>query len=138
MARVPRVLLIDDDSTVRQALHQALVREDFAVLPAQNGSEAMRVFAENAVDVVLLDLDLGRESGWDTFDRLKGLRPHLPVVVMSACPEQHANKAGSASTAVMEKPLDLPVLVRILNTLAAAAVHSHSDRTPNHGSPAAN
>ncbi len=121
MARATSVLLVDDDSAVRQALHQALAFEDFTVVPAQDGAEAMRVFAENAIDVVLLDLDLGRENGWDTFDRLKGLRPHLPVIVMTARPEQHAAQAEPVAAVMMEKPLDVPTLVRMLNTLAAEA-----------------
>ncbi len=138
MARATKVLLVDDDSTVRQALHQALVLEDFAVVPAQDGAEALRVFAENAIDVVLLDLDLGPESGWDTFDRLKGLRPHLPVVVMTARPEHHAALAGSTTAVVMEKPLDVPLLVRMLNTLAKGAAHNIPERPLASGNQADN
>ncbi len=128
MARATKVLLVDDDSNVRQALHQALVLEDFAVMPAQDGAEALQVFSENAIDVVLLDLDLGPEDGWRTYERLKRLRPHLPVVLMTASPERHAAQAESAFAKVLEKPLDVPLLVRTLNTLAAQDGHNHAER----------
>src|SRR5438046_9105660 len=72
------VLVIDDDSKVRQSLGRALTTENYGVVSAANGREAMRHFDENRIDVVLLDLNLGPESGWDIFENLAALQPMHP------------------------------------------------------------
>jgi DNA-binding response OmpR family regulator len=69
------VLIIDDDSTVRQSLGQALAIENYRVVSAANSREAMRTFCENKIDIVLLDLNLGLESGWDIFRHLTAIKP---------------------------------------------------------------
>ena len=57
------MLLIDDDLTVRQSLEQALTLENFLVVGVSNGIEALQEFGKKPIDVVLLDLNLGEESG---------------------------------------------------------------------------
>jgi DNA-binding response OmpR family regulator len=113
------ILLVDDDSSVREALGQALCNERFHVVSAANGPEALRKFGENQIDIALLDLNLGAESGWDTFHRLSGLQPLLPIIVMSARSDSFANASASAAAAVMEKPLDMSLLFEKLQALCS-------------------
>src|SRR5262245_28817505 len=113
------ILLVDDDCSVREALGQALCNERFHVVSAANGPEALRKFGENQIDIALLDLNLGEESGWDTFHRLSGLQPLLPIIVMSARSDSFANASASAAAAVMEKPLDMPLLFEKLQSLCS-------------------
>ena len=94
-------------------------------MAAANGGEALRGLGGNAIDVVLLDQDLGRESGWDTLAQLRQMQPGLPVIIMSARPERGPEHAIERVDALMEKPLDLPLLFQILGALAA---QSHAKR----------
>jgi len=122
------VLLVDDDVTVRQSLEQVLTLENFRVVPVSNGHEALREFGEKHIDIVLLDLNLGKESGWDTFDKLKRIRPYLPVIIMTGSPEHCPKTAADRAEAFMEKPLDLAMLFRTLNDLAAQAADRRFSR----------
>src|SRR4030095_3456955 len=120
MARKTHVLLVDDDYSVREALGQALRDENFQVVAAASGPEALRQIERKQIDVALLDLNLGRENGWDTFQRLSGMQPYLPVIVMSARPDLFAHDFASAAAALMEKPLDMRVLFKTLQDLCSA------------------
>ena len=130
MAQKTNVLLVDDDLTVRQSLEQVLTLENFRVVPVSNGHEALREFGEKHIDIVLLDLNLGNESGWDTFDKLKRIRPCLPVIIMTGNPEHCPKLAADRAEAFMEKPLDLAMLFRKLTDLATQAAERRSLKTP--------
>ena len=129
MPQRTNVLLVDDDITVRQSLEHVLTLENFRVVPVANGHEALREFGEKHIDVVLLDLNLGAESGWDTFDKLKRIRPLLPVIIMTGNPEHCPKVAADRAEGFMEKPLDLTMLFRKLTDLAALAAERRVART---------
>jgi len=117
VSRKTTVLLVEDDLPVSQALGHALASENYAIVPAANSREALKGFAEHSIDVALLDLNLGKENGWDIYQRLASLRPQLPIFVMSATPDQFPCPLASAP-AVLEKPLDLPFLFKKLSALS--------------------
>ena len=116
MTRSKTILLVDDDSGVRQALGQALASEDHRVVSAANRAEALGEFNRQPIHVLLLDLNPQNEDAWETLRRLTALRPSLPTIAMTARAEQPW-PAGSAHAfhAVLEKPLDLPLLIQTLN-----------------------
>jgi len=60
---MPCVLIIDDNSSVLQALEFFFQSEGYAVLGAPNGREGLRMAAENPVDIVLLDIEMPEMSG---------------------------------------------------------------------------
>jgi DNA-binding NtrC family response regulator len=128
------VLVIDDDSKVRQSLGRALTTENYEVVSAANGREAMRQFDENRIDVVLLDLNLGLESGWDIFENLAALKPMIPVIVITAETDPEQPSSGRVVDALMQKPLDLPVLFQLLRKLApelSEDFHGRNNETRN-------
>ena len=118
MTKRPKILLIEDDLMVRQALGQALTSENYQVIPAANRHEALHEVGQHSIDVVLLDLTPRTENGWETLQRLTALQPHLPVVAMTARPEHETNSSAHAVDALLEKPLSLSVLLQVLNELA--------------------
>ena len=95
--------------------------ENYYVMAAANGREAMRIFDQNEIHIVLLDLDLGHESGWDTFQRLIGMDPLLPIIVITAETDPKQPSRGRPADAWMEKPLDLPLLFRLMKTVLSKA-----------------
>ena len=129
VAQRTNVLLVDDDITVRQSLEQVLTMENFRVVPVANGHDALREFGEKHIDIVLLDLNLGSESGWDTFDKLKRIRPLLPVIIMTGNPGHGPKRPTDRAEAFMEKPLDLTMLCRKLTDLATQAAAGRAVRT---------
>jgi two-component system response regulator MprA len=117
-----KILVIDDDAAVRESLACALSYENFLVLPAANGEEALKVAAATPVDLVLLDLNMPGKGGWDTFERLTGERPLLPVIIITARPNQLFTALGAGAGALMEKPLDFPELLRTIRRLVAEPI----------------
>ena len=83
-----RVLLVDDDPTVRDSLNDVLLAEGYFVIPAENGQQALDLANNSAVDLVLLDLNMPVKNGWDTFERLTVEHPLIPIIIITARPNQ--------------------------------------------------
>jgi two-component system KDP operon response regulator KdpE len=79
---VSRVLVVDDDDQIREALRRGLRARDYDVLTAGNGETALDVLAGAAVDVVVLDLGLPGIDGHEVIRRLRSFSD-VPVVVLS-------------------------------------------------------
>jgi DNA-binding response OmpR family regulator len=122
MKRTPSILLVDDDFHVRQALGEVLATENYDVSLAANGDEAIRQLRQPeapAIGAVLLDLMSGPENGWAIFRRLARLNPALPVIVLTSRRDQKAAAAAHRCVALMQKPLDLPLLCKTLRSVTA-------------------
>ena len=114
-----RVLLVDDEPGVRRMLSRLLEEEGYAVLPAADGREALELAASKAPQLVLLDLNLPAQNGWDIFERLGAKHPYLPVIIITARPNQIFPALAAGAGALMEKPLDLPKLLSTIHELLA-------------------
>ena len=114
-----RILLVDDDAGVRRMLLRVLEEEGYAVVPAASGLEALELAANRTPDIVLLDLNLPLQNGWETFKRLTAENPLLPVIIITARPNQLFPALAAGAGALMEKPLDMPKLLRTICDLLA-------------------
>jgi len=120
------ILVVDDDVAVRESLARVLESEQYNVLLAADGKEAIQIVREGAPDLVLLDITMPGKNGWDIFERLEKLYPMLPVIIITARPNQQPRASGYGIDALMEKPLDFPVLLstieRLLNEPPSARI----------------
>ncbi len=123
-----KLLLVDDDPGVRRMLQRVLEEEGYLVEPAANGLEAVEREQATAPDLVLLDLNLPGQNGWDTLERLSADDPLLPVIIITARPNQLFPALASGAGALMEKPLDLPKLLRTIRDLLAEPAESRLAR----------
>src|SRR5262245_24142168 len=112
-----KILLVDDDPAIREMLGRLLAEEGYVMLPAANGQEALNMAAATEVNLVLLDLNLPVKNGWDTFERLTTENPLLPIIIITARPNQLFPALASGVGALMEKPLDFPKLVKTIREL---------------------
>src|SRR2546428_13696378 len=83
-----RILVVDDDPSVRGMLARVLVGESYLVWSAGNGAEALEIAAGVPIDLVLLDLNMPVKSGWDTLERLMADQPMLTVIIITDRPNQ--------------------------------------------------
>ena len=60
-----RILLVDDDPTVRDSLNDVLAAEGYVVIPAENGQQALALANHSSIDLVMLDLNMPVKNGWD-------------------------------------------------------------------------
>ena len=114
-----RILLVDDDPGVREMLGRVLASENYGVIYAKNGREASTKFIADPPDLVLLDLNMPDRDGWTAFRMMNVAQPMLPVIVITARPNQYPQAADLGVDGLMEKPLNLPVLLRAIRDLLA-------------------
>jgi DNA-binding response OmpR family regulator len=114
-----RILLVDDDPTVRDSLNDVLLAEGYVVIPAENGQQALDLANQSAVDLVLLDLNMPVKNGWDTFERLTSEHPLIPIIIITARPNQLFTALSAGAGALLEKPMDIPTLLRAMAELLA-------------------
>ena len=112
-----KIMLVDDDSAIRQMLARLLTGEGYDVLLAVNGSESVQVVRATDIDLVLLDLNMPGMDGWETFEQLVSENPMLPIVVITARPNQSFTALAAGIGALLEKPLDLPKLFLTIRDL---------------------
>jgi len=117
--RNKRILLVDDDAGVRDSLGDLLETEGYVVIPAANGQEALELVEKSGTDLVLLDLNMPVKNGWDTFKQLTSGNPLLPVIIITARPNQLFSALGAGVGALMEKPMDIPALLQTMEKLLA-------------------
>lgn len=114
-----RILLVDDDAAVSQSLALALQAEGFAVECARSGRDGVRRFMAAPPGLVLLDLHMPGKDGWHSFDLMEKFQPLVPVIVITARSNQFARARAAGIDALMEKPLDLPLLLQTIRDLLA-------------------
>ncbi|HKT60234.1 MAG TPA: sigma-54 dependent transcriptional regulator [Gemmatimonadales bacterium] len=116
-----RVLIVDDEAGIRQALKQVLEYEDLEVRVASSGGEAISLYTEFRPHLVFLDVKMAGLDGLETLSRLRSVDSRAQIVMISG--------HGTIATAVeatqrgafdfLEKPLDTDrLLLTVRNALA--------------------
>jgi DNA-binding response OmpR family regulator len=126
-----RVLIADDDPTVRGSLAAVLESEGFEVDEARNGIEAVTRAIQHAPDLVLLDLNMPNADGWTAFSQLDRVTPLLPVIVITARPNQYQEAVRLGVDGFMEKPLNNSILVKAVKRLTSENEDCHIRRITN-------
>lgn len=114
-----RVLVIDDDPTVRSVLKRGLAYEGFAVDTAVTGSEGLTIARDHKPDLVIVDLMLPGFDGFEVLRRLRSADADVPVLILSARDEVTDQVKGLDAGAddYVVKPFTFAVLaarVRVL------------------------
>ena len=78
-----RLLVIDDDKQIRELLHLVLSRDGHEVREAIDGERGIAAFAEQAADLVIIDLFMPTCGGWETIRALQQLAPGLPFMIIT-------------------------------------------------------
>jgi DNA-binding NtrC family response regulator len=84
IAGAPHILVIDDESAIRESLESLLTMEGFEVALAFDGPSGLDQLARTEFDLLLLDLALPGESGLDLLPRIREMQPALPVIMITA------------------------------------------------------
>jgi len=107
-----RILIADDHEIVRRGLRQILTDEfpKLQVGDASDARSAVEAVRKQAWDAVLLDINMPGRSGLEVLEELKQLRPAMPVVVLTAFPEEdyavRAFKLGASGYVTKESASD--------------------------------
>jgi len=119
-----RVLVVDDEPIVREAIREVLELEGVEVLLARDGEEALDILRAEAdwITGVLLDLSMPRRSGDEVLREIRSRRRDLPIVLMSGFDQ--LNPAGRLSEAAadgfLKKPFDADSLLAVVRGMCRA------------------
>jgi signal transduction histidine kinase/CheY-like chemotaxis protein len=122
-----RVLVIDDDETVRDLMDRFLVKEGFSVITAANGIEGLKRAREVHPAAITLDVMMPDLDGWTVLAALKG-DPELadiPVILVTIVDEK-ARGFALGATDYMVKPIDRERLASVLRTLCGDRPAPHA------------
>ncbi len=111
-----RVLIVEDDPQLRDALCATVELAGFSAACAADGQQALKIVAESDVSLVVSDVQMDGMDGHTLLNKLKATVPELPVVLMTAYgtieKAVESMRAGAADYLV--KPFDAEVLVEML------------------------
>ncbi|MGB8630300.1 MAG: response regulator, partial [Xanthobacteraceae bacterium] len=121
-ARTNRVLVIDDDPTVRDLMRRYLSREGFDVVTAAGGREGLEFARELHPSVVTLDIFMPDLDGWSVLQVLKqdGDLRRIPVILMTISDEKQKGITLGAS-GYLTKPVDRAQLAQLLDRFKTTA-----------------
>jgi DNA-binding NtrC family response regulator len=78
-----KILIVDDEAFIRENLERILVEDGYRPYSTENPSEAVNQVAEEEVDLVLLDLNLGDKSGLDVLKEMREVDPDVLVIIIT-------------------------------------------------------
>ena len=108
-----RVLIADDDPSIRRMLAVALGKQGYRTADARDGSEALEAMRAGQADLVLLDLMMPKVTGWEVLAQ-RAAAPDLrkiPVIVITAeRGDRVANIPNDRLCALLTKPFELQTL----------------------------
>lgn len=81
-----RVLVVDDEVFVRDLLEDFFGKLNFTVVTASDGPSGIAAFRNTPFNVVLVDLKMPGMSGTETLQEIRGIRPSVPVIIMTGYP----------------------------------------------------
>jgi two-component system, chemotaxis family, chemotaxis protein CheY len=112
-----RILVVDDDESIRQIVRMCLSDEGYDVREASNGQAALDTLEGSPPDLILLDLRMPVMDGWE-FARLYAdtPEPHAPIVAFVAALNAEQECADLPAAAILNKPFDLEDLLSAVRT----------------------
>jgi len=114
-----KILVADDDTTLRSELASLLREDGHEVVTAADGGEALHIVDRESFDVALLDLRMPKATGLEVLHRLRLVRPETAVIMITGQgtvdAAVEAMKAGAID--FVEKPYDVDALQRTLQTV---------------------
>src|SRR5512140_4044320 len=119
---INRILVADDEESMRWVLSKALRKKGFTVDLARDGDEALRLIRSESYDLAILDIKMPGVSGLDLLDKVRELKSDLLIVIMTAEAGMknavEAMKRGAYD--YLTKPFDLDVIDAIIEKVDRA------------------
>lgn len=118
----PVILVVDDNTLLQTVIVHLLKREGYQVIAWELGADVLAAIAYHRPALVVLDLELGAQSGVAIVERLRAAPPtvNLPIVVYSGNPfvlEPATPRLEALGCRLLEKPLRLDDMVRAVHGL---------------------
>jgi CheY-like chemotaxis protein len=112
-----RILVVDDDESIRQIVQLCLSDEGYDVSEAANGQAALELLDSFRPSLILLDLRMPVMDGWEFARRYRALPgPHAPIVAFVAALNVLEECADLETASIISKPFDLDDLLHAVRS----------------------
>ena len=105
MSRPDTILLADDESDLTEVIVVILTEAGYTVLTAADGYEAVRLLADNWVNLLITDVKMPGIDGFELAQQAKVMRPQLHVIYLSGYPPEGEKHTGPVYGPILQKPL---------------------------------
>ncbi|WP_372712608.1 response regulator transcription factor [Ilyobacter sp.] len=114
-----RILLAEDDWKLRRIASDFLKKEGYLVIEAENGEEAIELFFNNKIDLVILDIMMPILDGWDVCREIRSEQENIPVIMLTAKSNEDDILKGYGLKAdeYITKPVSLRILMAKVKAL---------------------
>ncbi|MCK5336938.1 MAG: sigma-54-dependent Fis family transcriptional regulator, partial [Gammaproteobacteria bacterium] len=121
-----QILLVEDDASLRDALCDTLNLNGYDVIQAEDGQQALLKLQNNAIDLVLSDIQMQPMDGFELLHNLKKKQNQIPVVMMTAYGtiEKAVEAIRNGATDYLVKPFETDELIQLLEALLPEAEES--------------
>jgi two-component system OmpR family response regulator len=128
---VAEILVVDDEPSIRSLLGETLRIAGFNPAMASDGKSALEDIRMRNFDLILLDINMPRISGFETLKEIRRIQPDLPVIVLSARQEKSDVIEGFRIGAddYISKPFDLEELIMRIKSLIRRSGTSDISKT---------
>ncbi|HEO71968.1 MAG TPA: response regulator [Candidatus Hydrogenedentes bacterium] len=103
----PRILVVDDEETIRDTLYYWFNERGFEVDSAFDGLDAVEKCRQNHYDAITMDLNMPRMTGAEATTVIKQSRPDLPIILFTGTPMDWEGVKLEGAAMVLTKPLQL-------------------------------
>jgi two-component system cell cycle sensor histidine kinase/response regulator CckA len=128
------IFIVEDERLMLRLVEKVLLQHGYQVLVASDGEEAIEVYRRHKleIDVVLLDVDLPKLTGWDVLLKMKEENPDVRVVIATGFlePKMKTEMFRVTVKHFVDKPYMLDEVVETLQSLIDAPVASSGSNTP--------
>jgi DNA-binding NtrC family response regulator len=122
---MPKILVIDDEKSIRKTLREILEYENFKVDEAADGAEGVAMAEKENYDIILCDIKMPKVDGIEALDRIQKSKPDTPIVMISGhgTIETAVESVKKGAFDFIAKPLDLNrLLVTIRNAMDKTSI----------------
>lgn len=105
-----KILVVDDDTSLRVYLQEELAEMGYEVRTASSAPEALKIVEQEPLDLVILDIRMPGMTGIEALPRIIGLKENLPVILNTAYSQYKDDFMAWAANAYVVKSFDLTEL----------------------------
>ncbi|MBT3345479.1 MAG: response regulator [Gemmatimonadetes bacterium] len=114
---VSRILIVDDEVTIRQFMTEVLTRYGHHPVSAPDAAQALQILDRDSIDLLLLDLHMpGTADGEDLLYLLRDRGDDIPIIIVSGWVDDDATREQPGCVhAVLKKPVSVELLINTVN-----------------------
>jgi DNA-binding response OmpR family regulator len=127
MEQSAKILLVDDDPDILEAVSAVLTKHEYTVITARDGKEGLAKLRSEKPDLMILDLMMPRMDGFAVCEELQDPRwakyGNIPIIILSSVKEDAGRRRYELGTGLqlsvsdyIEKPIDFPILLARVQT----------------------